>query len=199
MLNNKRFYLSKSFVLGSALAFLLHSFTGDKNKAPAKMVCDYISHHIDLITSELDSLEKGLKNEQFRHYEKARQHYKLIEFGIEFAFPFYAKYYLNGPAIKKSELEYGNRLFEPHGFQLLETHLYGNSAILTEAQLRFELTLMKDVLRQLKVKVNSTIPKNETVFEMLKLECYRIASLGLSGYDCTVNKTAVNRLRLYEE
>lgn len=152
------------------------------------MVCDYMSYHIDCITTQLDSLEIDLKEKQIRHYETARQHYKLIEFGLEFASPFYTKYYLNGPSIKKSELEYGNRLFEPHGFQLLETHLYGKNAVLTEGQWRFELTLMKDVLRQLKVKVNSMIPKNETVLEMLKLECYRIASLGLSGYDCTENK-----------
>ena len=62
-------------------------------------------------------------------YFTARAIYKEIENCIEYQSPFDVKYFINGPLVKKAELEYGSRTFDPHGFQVIEELLFSGDTI----------------------------------------------------------------------
>jgi cytochrome c peroxidase len=176
------------------LVFVFFSFRTENTINAYKILGDYLETNAKLIISELDTLQsialsdkKNLKS----HFQKSRRYFKEIEFAVEFASPFYSKYYVNGPPIKKSELEYGNRVFEPHGFQLLESVIYGNDTTITAQKFIEEVILLKDVLGQIKNKFKAFPLKDEVILEMIKLETIRIISLNISGYDCAINKENV--------
>lgn len=173
------------------IAFVCFSFSSEKSINAYKILGVYLENSANKIIAELDSLQSHELNKKGfhrSHFEKARRYYKEIEFAVEFASPFYSKYYINGPPIKKSELEYGNRMFEPHGFQFLEVFIYGNDTSLTQQKYVTELVLLKDVLKQIKNKFKTFPLKDEVILEMIKLQTVRIISLNINGYDCALTK-----------
>lgn len=190
MLSNsyKRVVLSITF-----FSFFAFSTSTDKN-AYSKLE-SYLLLNTDLIIDYLDSIDVSVLPKKRTYYEKARKYYKEIEFAVEFASPFYSKYYINGPPIKKSELEFGNRLFEPHGFQLIESMIYSVPQESYEKKLHEEVVLLKDVLGQIKKKFKSYPLKDEVILEMLRLQTIRIVSLNLCGYDCSLNKLNTKETR----
>ncbi|MBS1634370.1 MAG: cytochrome C peroxidase [Bacteroidetes bacterium] len=122
-------------------------------------------------------------------YNRARKAYKHIECYIEYVSAFDAKYFINGPLVKKSELEYGKKVFDPHGFQVIEQLLYSTDSMDATA-LQQELVLLKEVFQAFRQK-NYKLQDSQ-VFEMVQLELIRIMSLGLNGYDATFSKSNVN-------
>lgn len=152
-----------------------------------------IETRFDQLIASLDSLEKSeIKNKSLSQkqdcYELAHKNYKYIEGVIEYVAPFFAKYYINGPPIKKHDIENGNKVFEPHGFQLLESVLFSNDTILSKEEMIYEIKLLKETITQTKKKYKSVVPRNEQYFDMIQLELIRVISLNINGYDCSITK-----------
>lgn len=152
-----------------------------------------IETRFDKLIASLDSLEKSeINNKSLSHkqgcYELAHKNYKYIEGVIEYVAPFFAKYYINGPPIKKHDIENGNKVFEPHGFQLLESVLFSNDTILSKEEMIYEIKLLKETITQTKKKYKSVVPRNEQYFDMIQLELIRVISLNINGYDCSITK-----------
>jgi hypothetical protein len=120
---NKRLLLLACiyFIIPEGL-LISFSFTGTQTKNANVIVND----HFDRLIESIDSLEKCVANnkplsQKQHYYTLSRKNYKYIEGVVEYVTPFFAKYYINGPPIKKHDIENGNKVFEPHGFQLLES------------------------------------------------------------------------------
>ena len=117
------------------LVFITCSFF-QKKTIPHSSVSNnkFVLKNTELIIKELqfsinliDSIHSAIVlNKLKSSYLKSRHYYKQIECYVEYCSPFDVKYYINGPLVKKSELEYGKKIFDPHGFQVIEEFLFSS-------------------------------------------------------------------------
>ncbi|MEO6305409.1 MAG: cytochrome-c peroxidase, partial [Bacteroidia bacterium] len=187
---NKRILcLSIIYFFAFEAVLLCLSFT---NLQPKKVNATIDDHFAQLIES-VDSLEKNVtSNDPFlkkqSSYNLSRKNYKYIEMVIEYVSPFFAKYYINGPPIKKHDIENGNKVFEPHGFQILEQFFFAQDPGLSQEKVVYEIKLLKESIIQMRKKYKSVVPRTEQYFDMIQLELIRIISLNINGYDCAITK-----------
>lgn len=143
--------------------------------------------NMDSIVSELRAITLlSDKTELLKHYHNARKYYKEIEFWVEYTSPLDAKFYINGPLVPKYDFEMGQKTYQPNGFQRIEELLFTDEAIdtvelhKTAEELRARIFYMRDYYRMLR-------QGDEYLLEMIQLQLYRIASMNISGYDCTIS------------
>jgi cytochrome c peroxidase len=125
------------------------------------------------------------------NYFNARRYYKHIEFFIEYTSPFDVKYFINGPLVKKSDLEIGKRIVDPHGFQVIEEQLFGSDSIDTKLLLT-EFQLLKESFRGFEAKLKDLRINDAQIIEAMQFELIRMSSLTLNGYDATYTQTNVS-------
>ena len=104
--------------------------------------------------------QKTLKKLQ-SNYFALRVYYKHIECFIEYCSPFDTKYFINGPLVKKSDLEIGTRIVDPHGFQVIEEQLFGVDSVDTSL-LFIELNLLKESFKAFNNKMRGYV-SNEAI------------------------------------
>lgn len=127
------------------------------------------------------------RNNLKEEYRKARMYYKRVEFFIEYYSPFDAKYYINGAPVKKYDIEHKNKIFDPHGFQVLEQIIFSKDSI-SYLNFKNECSLLLTRLTILKEYYKTITLSKNNMLEMLKLTLVRIMGVNLNGYDCTINK-----------
>jgi cytochrome c peroxidase len=137
----------------------------------------------------LDSVKDSTAGKRLRElYTDSRRHYKHMECFMEYYSPHDAKYFINGPLVKKSELEYGKKIYEPRGMQVVEELLF-DSDTLDRKALAFEYTYLREAFCSLAKKLGSVKIDEGRVFDMVQFELYRISCLTLNGYDATITQT----------
>jgi cytochrome c peroxidase len=124
-------------------------------------------------------------------YFSARAIYKEIENCIEYQSPFDVKYFINGPLVKKAELEYGSRTFDPHGFQVIEELLFSGDTI-DFAKLKNEYLFLNQAFEAYIKKIERSFIGDSQLLESLQFEFIRLMSLSLNGYDATFTKTNID-------
>jgi cytochrome c peroxidase len=124
---------------------------------------------------------------------KTRQLYKKIEPLAEYFFPSTAKL-LNGAPLDEVELT-DNVVHEPSGLQVIEEYLYP-----------FDSSNRKELVREIrKMNRDLLIIQNQWevltmtdahIFDALRLETFRIITLGITGYDVPLAKTSLAEARI---
>jgi cytochrome c peroxidase len=125
-----------------------------------------------------------------QHYHESRQHYKHVEFFVEYCSPREAKSFINGPLVPKADLELSNEVIPPQGFQRIEELLFGNDT-LDVSSLEKEYSLLISKLADLNNYYQSIEITDGQLLEMCQLQFFRIAAMNLSGYDGTISQTNV--------
>jgi cytochrome c peroxidase len=136
--------------------------------------------------SNPDKLKKLCDN-----YSQSRIYYKHIQYFIEYCAPFDVKYFINGPLVKKSDLEIGSRIVDPHGFQVVEEQLFGPGPIDIKI-LKTELQLLKSSFISFQNKLYDLNISDSQQLEALQFELIRMCSLSLNGSDATYTKKNVS-------
>ena len=181
------------------LAFITCSFFQKKTISPTSISnTKFVLKNTDLIIKELqfsvnllDSIHSNtIVNKLKSSYLKSRHYYKQIECYLEYCSPFDVKYYINGPLVKKSELEYGKKIFDPHGFQVIEEFLFGSETVEIEQQ-KTEYLMLIEVFKAFQKKIKTATITDSQIIEMVQFELLRTISLTLNGYDATFTKTNV--------
>lgn len=173
--------------------FLSSSFTKDQSTNTKTIV----ETRFKQLIASIDSLEKSVANSESitrtqNYFFASRKKYKHLEALIEYISPFFAKYYINGPAVKKHDIETGNKVFEPHGFQLLESCFFSNDTNTSKEEVIYEIKLLKETLLQIEKKHKSVVPRTEQYFDLVQQELIRVISLNINGYDCVITKENIN-------
>lgn len=119
------------------------------------------------------------------NYMKCREHYKHIEFFVEYYSPREAKYFINGPLVPKHDEENG-KIWSPRGFQVIEEILYKDKKI-DFRKLKSEYKTLRIEFDKLHAYYASAELNDGILLEMMQLELYRIASLNMNGYDATIS------------
>lgn len=123
-----------------------------------------------------------------RSFVKTRQLYKRIESFTEYFFPSTAKL-LNGPPLDEVELT-DNVVNEPSGLQVIEEYLYPVDLSNREELIR-EIRKMNRDLLIIQNQWEVLTMTDTHIFDALRLETFRIISLGISGFDVPLAKTSM--------
>lgn len=180
------------------LLSIMFAFSGEVSSSPEELCRNYVLKQIDSLLLELDKSKRTLgkntnseKNKLLlqKEYRLARKHYKKIEFFVEYYSTFDAKYYINGPLVPKHEIEFGPKIYEPMGFQVMEECLFGKE--LNGEDLKKQIDLLVEKFKQLKSYYSTITIEKANYLESLRLQIIRMICITFNGYDCTINKETV--------
>ncbi|MGF7217776.1 cytochrome c peroxidase [Spirosoma lacussanchae] len=118
-------------------------------------------------------------------FDTARLAYKQVEFLVELYNPETAKS-LNGPALPEVEEDDGlQREIKPEGFQVIEELLFPYDPA-NQDELRGQLALLQSNVRRLTRVATDNEMTDSHVFDAMRLEVFRLVSLGITGFDSPV-------------
>lgn len=134
--------------------------------------------------SLMSAVTRGNDTEIKKEFLLARQKYKLIEFYIEYFFPTTAVM-LNGAPI--DEIELGENLIKnPTGFQVMEELVFDGKPAANKEELINEIKKMKLNLSRISRFNEQYELTDAQVLDALRLEIFRITSLGITGFDAPI-------------
>jgi cytochrome c peroxidase len=122
---------------------------------------------------------------------KGRKLYKHVEFAVEYFFPNAARN-LNGPPLPEIEPEEHITL-EPGGFQVLEESLFPFDTAAKKAVAR-EAQKLKSMLYRVKMLWDVKKLRDDQVFDAVRFECFRIITLGISGFDTPLSQAGISEV-----
>ncbi|KUJ61618.1 cytochrome C peroxidase [Flavobacteriaceae bacterium CRH] len=129
---------------------------------------------------QADSTEAQIQ----RQFIEAHQSFKKVEMISEYYSPAVAKS-INGPAIPEFE-ENDNVTVSPEGFQVIEELVFPKYNKESKKELLKELGILSSNLIRLEKVSNSNELTDAHVFDAMRLEVYRIITLGITGFDSPV-------------
>lgn len=147
--------------------------------------------HLDtlaLSVARLDSAAQALRTpddvpEARAAFVEARRAFKLVEVGLEYYMPSTAKE-MNGPALPEVEDEEGpEAVFPPKGFQVIEEVLYGDDPVAEREELITETSTLRPLVTRAQTMMAAQQATDAHVWDAVKLELARIATLGVAGFD----------------
>ena len=154
------------------------------------------------VTLEIDSLHQQVEDhllpavrtatlpDSLQHwFFECRLRYKRIEHLVEYYSPASAKG-ISGPPLDDLEVE-EHRVFEPEGFQVLEELLFPWDSVHRKEAIRHAGILLVNINRVKTVWENTT-PTHAQLFDAIRLQIFRILSLGLSGFDSPIAKNSIS-------
>ena len=164
----------------------LSVFCTFKHDSPSQEVQDFfnveLEHLQDIVDNNLLPAVQDKNEQEIRNtFLQARRQYKKIEFYTEYFFPTTAVL-LNGAPI--DEIELGENLVEsPTGFQVMEELIYEEPTPENREELLNEVRKMQLNLKRA-TRYNAQYEITDAqVFDALRLEIFRVTSLGITGFD----------------
>lgn len=118
-------------------------------------------------------------------FKKARLYYKNIEFLSEYYFPTTSKA-INGAPIPEVEPDNPKYPTEPSGFQVIEELIFSGPVVEDTAELLVQAKLLQSSIVRLQRTTESLELTDAHVWDAIRLECFRIITLGISGYDSPI-------------
>ena len=146
-----------------------------------------VSEMLGLIDQEEVALASAQLTDAF---EKARYHFKQVEFILAYHYPGTAKK-LNGPALPTIEAYDPNAtIIDPEGFQVVEELLYVDTPLDIE-QIKTELEILRANLRKIRQYNQEVYYSDRHVIESVRLGLVRLLALGISGFDSPVAQNSL--------
>ena len=127
-----------------------------------------------------------------KEFLELRLHYKKIEAFTEYFMPTTSRM-VNGAPLDEIEQE-ENVVFEPGGFQVIEGIIYTKNIDQAELQRHTKKLLVN--LKRLNMLWKDISFTDEHVFDALRMELFRIMTLGVTGFDAPVSGNALAESRL---
>ncbi len=119
-------------------------------------------------------------------FVNARRSFKLVELALEYYAPTTSRE-INGPALPDVHDEEGpEAVFPPTGFQVIEEGLYGDDPIGERNVIIRETSTLRPLVKRAQTMMGAQHASDAHVWDAVKLELARIATLGISGFDSPV-------------
>ena len=170
------------------LLFLL-AFVACQKKSRHQEINELFQSDITLLVEKVAKLKYSVQSDSTetqiqRQFLEAHQSYKKVEMISEYYSPAVSKA-INGPAIPEFE-ENDNVTVQPEGFQVIEELIFPGYDKTNKKELLRELGVLSANLIRLEKVSNSNELTDEHVFDAMRLEVYRIITLGITGFDSPV-------------
>jgi cytochrome c peroxidase len=154
---------------------------------------------VKLLLQEVSQLEKWVQtdkdqNELQKQFLVAHQNYKKIEVFSEYYFPEVSKA-INGPAIPEFE-ENDGLILDPQGFQVIEEFLFPAYDKNVKADLLKEIGILSANLKRLDKIAQTNELTDSHIFDALRLEAFRIITMGITGFDSPIAQKSVSEARV---
>ncbi|MDQ8163978.1 MAG: cytochrome c peroxidase [Gemmatimonadota bacterium] len=148
---------------------------------------DTLAHRIAQLDSAAVALRTDADVPRVRTaFVDARRAFKLAELALEYYTPTTAKE-MNGPALPEVDDEEGpEAVFPPTGFQVIEEALYGDAPVSEREAITRETGTLRPLVTRAQTMMGAQHASDAHVWDAVKLELARIATLGLPGFDSPV-------------
>lgn len=123
-------------------------------------------------------------------FKSARIAYKKVEFLAEYYNPLTAKA-INGAPIPSMDDNDQHKIDQPEGFQMIEPYLFPEYNQSQKQGLIEQVAILKANLVRLKSMASHQDLTNEQIFDALRLEVFRIITLGISGFDAPIAQNSM--------
>ena len=149
---------------------------------------------IGTLIQSVSKLDQLLQNDASttqiqKQFLSARKEYKQMELFTEYYFPEVSKS-INGPAIPEYE-ENDGLTIPPQGLQVLEAFLFPVYNKASKTELLKELGILTANLKRLQRITASTELTDSHVFDAMRLEVFRIITLGITGFDSPIAQQSI--------
>jgi len=174
------------FTILIALVSILSIFCTPKPISNAELAKEDFSRQLiefqKIIDDQLSTaVYKRDENKIKEAFLAARRKYKTLEFYIAYFFPATAVM-INGAPIDEIELR-ENLVENPTGFQVMEELIYADQNKESRSKLANEVRKMQQNLKRI-ARFNEQYQITDAqLFDALRLEVFRITSLGITGFD----------------
>ncbi|WP_456313347.1 cytochrome-c peroxidase [Pseudomonas shirazensis] len=168
---------------------ILISFVACQKKSKHQEINKLFQADIALLVEKVAKLKYSVQADSTqaqiqRQFLEAHQSFKKVEILSEYYSPAVAKS-INGPAIPEFE-ENDNITVPPEGFQVIEELVFPKYNKESKKELLKELGILSGNLIRLEKVSNSNELTDAHVFDAMRLEVYRIITLGITGFDSPV-------------
>lgn len=189
---NKYFLLLSTCLFAAVLIVTCRPQTSPIEESKTQFIKDLDSLE-HLVNGELTQLAQHSNDQDSlqKSFLKSRLQYKKIEHLTEYFFPTTSRL-VNGPPLPEYELE-ENKSFEPGGLQVIEEHLFPFDST-NRAELLREIKKLQPELRRYRELWEATEFTETHLFDAIRLQLFRNISLGISGFDTPLCKTATPEL-----
>ncbi|PJJ61168.1 cytochrome-c peroxidase [Hymenobacter chitinivorans] len=175
----------RALLLG--LAGLLFSFAV-LLKTPVEQLHDYYARHLRQLHTQLTRFQDLAYSADTtalrRQFATCRTEYKHLEFAVEYYYP-HAAQRLNGANLPETEAGDPDEVIPPTGFQVLEEYVFAAAPDdrANRELVHQEIDNLLYQVRHLEQQAPMLAFTDAEVFDALRLNLYRLASKGISGFD----------------
>ncbi len=166
------------------------AFLNTDRKAASTQVVQQYQTDIEALKAAIDLLilkiEKGEEDKVIQEqFQVAKASYKKIEWLVEYYHGYTAKF-INGPALEEAEPEDRAIIIQPEGLQVIEELLFPQLDQMQKATLLQQVKLLRSTAGRLQHTAATLEITDAHVFDALRLEVFRIITMGISGFDSPV-------------
>ncbi|UOQ77879.1 cytochrome C peroxidase [Hymenobacter sp. 5516J-16] len=174
----------RSLLLG--LSGLLFSFAV-LHRTPAEQVKSYYDDHLKRLHAALTHFQQRTYQADTTalrvEFAACRREYKHLEFAVEYYYP-HAAGRINGAALPETEPGEPGEVIQPSGFQVLEEIVFAAPDTRANRDLiHQEIDNLLFQVQQLERQAPHLAFSDAEVFDALRLNLYRLAAKGVSGFD----------------
>lgn len=160
-----------------------------------KQVQNYYLKQIAITDSLIRQLSASLQkdapgNELQSLFKQSRLAYKKIEFLTEYYNPLTAKS-INGAPIPVMDDNDQHKIDQPEGFQVIEPFLFPEFQVSEKEELLKEINILIANFIRLKSVAERQELANTQIFDALRLESFRVITLGISGFDAAIAQNSM--------
>ncbi|MDU0368875.1 cytochrome-c peroxidase [Hymenobacter endophyticus] len=163
--------------------------------SPAQRVQQHVAQDLDRLATQVQQqllplARRGTSPDSLRRgFRACRLLYKRVEPFTEYYMPGTARL-LNGPPIGEVEVA-ENKDFEPSGLQVIESLLYPEYDPANRAELEREVRALHREISNARTRWQVQELSDAHVFDVLRLQVFRVVSLGITGFDTPLSPTAI--------
>lgn len=184
-------YLNIAVIL--FVVFIFSRCSGTTANTSSRVKSLYSSYLDSFITS-VDALQRKILANDTADFQAyffaARKAYKKTEVFAEYYNPSTAKA-INGPALPEVEPDNPEYPSEPTGLQVIEELLYPVYDSINYNTLKKEMAALQAAATRLKMVNENLVFTDAHIFDAIRLELFRLETLGLSGFDTPVSFSAI--------
>lgn len=180
---------------------LVTAFAGYRHLWPAQTAVDRMQQQFRADVVLLDSAVKTLNRAvaqtdataQQKAFLDARLAYKQVEWLAEYYFPATAKS-INGAPVPEYDAA-DSRTESPEGLQVIEPLLFPQPDSATRTELVQQTRTLQSNLNRLTAMTENNPTTDAHVFDALRLEVFRVITLGITGFDAPIAQQSLPEAR----
>jgi cytochrome c peroxidase len=177
-----------------ALITVLISCLAKEGKTAVQQTVQQYQSDIGLLAVAVDELVQAVETSSIRklqnEFKKSRLAYKKVEWLATYYNSYTAKQ-INGPALSEVEPDAKNIIIQPEGFQVIEELIFPTYDDADKPELLQQAKILRSNIKRLQVVAETLETTDAHVFDALRLQVFRIITLGISGFDSPIASNSI--------